>query len=57
MPDSSSEIWGMILMRQNKALDPALCGSLNQGWPLKFKFFFYMKHLNGYDNIFETEAW
>ena len=57
MPDSSSEIWGMILMRQNKALDAALCGSLNQGWPLKFKFFFYMKHLSGYDNIFETEAW
>ena len=25
MPESSVEIWGMILMGQHKALDPALC--------------------------------
>ena len=25
MPESSVEIWGMILMGSNKALDPALC--------------------------------
>ena len=31
MPEYLVEVWGMILMGQNKALDPALCRSSDPG--------------------------
>ena len=56
MPEFSVEIWNMILMGENKALDPALCRGSDPGLAPEIlcQIPFSKKHLSSYDNIFET---
>ena len=65
MPKFSVEIWGMLILENNKALEPASSrggmgggeGNLTQDWLLKFMLVFVsVKHLSSYDNMFETET-
>ena len=57
MPEPLVEIWGMILMGQNKALEPALCRGSDPGLtPEIYISFLFMTHLSSYNNIFETET-
>ena len=56
MAESSAKIWSIILVGENKVLDPELCGGSVPGLVPEIYVSFFKTHLSSCNNIFETET-